>query len=406
MGLASPNPVVGCVIVRDGAVCGAGWHEYDKKDHAEVVALREAGERARGATAYVTLEPCSHHGRTGPCADALIAAGVARVVVATLDPNPLVSGSGIQKLREAGIEVVTGVLEEAARRLNHGFARYIRSTLPLVTLKAGLSLDGRIAPAPGQRVPSAPWWITSEESRLEVMRMRHGSDALITGINTVIDDDPLLTDRTGLPRRRPLLRVVLDSELRLPLDSKLVQSANDDVLVFCTTADAQRREELEARGVRVEQIDGETSTPGVGGARVSLRQAIAQLGELRNISVMIEAGSRVNAAALEAGIVDRVVLFYAPIFLGSAAVPLLDGGDHAKLAAGLSRIQAHRFGSDVAIEGSLRYPWDRSEEQQYEAKLARLRSAIDEGDASGIIRGDPFARVRKALKLPTKRTGP
>src|SRR5450432_747742 len=190
VGLASPNPTVGCVVVRDGhingTVVGSGWHEYDKRDHAEVVALAEAGDKARGATAYVTLEPCSHHGRTGPCADALVRAGVARVVVATVDPNPQVGGRGLQKLRDAGVEVVFGVLEGPARRLNDGFAHFIRTGRPLVTLKAALSLDGRIAPPPGERVARVPVWLTGAESRKRVQQMRHESDALITGINTVL----------------------------------------------------------------------------------------------------------------------------------------------------------------------------------------------------------------------------
>ena len=191
VGLASPNPAVGCVLVRDGRIVGEGFHEYDKRDHAEIVALRQAGDAARGATAYVTLEPCSHHGRTGPCADALLAAGVTEVVVATTDPNPLVRGKGIDRLRAGDVRVRVGEMEEAARRLNDGFARHITSELPFVTMKVASSLDGRIGPG----------WLTLEPAGEEVHRMRHASDAIVAGVGTILADDPLLTDRSGLPRR-------------------------------------------------------------------------------------------------------------------------------------------------------------------------------------------------------------
>jgi diaminohydroxyphosphoribosylaminopyrimidine deaminase/5-amino-6-(5-phosphoribosylamino)uracil reductase len=211
VGLASPNPAVGCVLVRDGALVGEGFHEYDRRDHAEIVALRQAGPLAQGATAYVTLEPCTHQGRTGPCADALIAAGVARVVVATADPNPVVHGKGLARLRAAGVEVTSGVLEEPARRINDGFAKIVTSFLPFVTMKVAATLDGRIAPA--DRSVRGHFWISGEEARTEVHRMRHAADALMVGVGTIIADDPLLTDRSDLPRRRQLLRVVLDSTL-------------------------------------------------------------------------------------------------------------------------------------------------------------------------------------------------
>src|SRR6202453_1995598 len=199
VGLASPNPAVGCVLVRGDDLVGEGFHEFDRRDHAEVVALKQAGPLAQGATAYVTLEPCSHQGRTGPCADALIAAGISRVVMATADPNPQVHGKGIAKLRAAGVEVSTGVLEEPARRLNDGFAKFITAFLPFVTMKVAATLDGRIAPA--DRAVRGHFWISGEEARTEVQRMRHAADALIVGVGTIIADDPLLTDRSGLPPR-------------------------------------------------------------------------------------------------------------------------------------------------------------------------------------------------------------
>ena len=258
LGLASPNPQVGCVVVRDGQIVGEGAHIYDERDHAEIVALRharECGADLSGATAYVTLEPCSHHGRTGPCADALIAARVRRVVVATVDPNPQVGGKGIARLRAAGIDAAVEVLQPEARAINDAFARFIRAGRPLVTLKAALSADGMLAPPASARIGKQPHWLTGAESRAEVQRMRHSADALLTGIGTVLADDPLLTDCSGLPRRRPLLRVVIDSRLRTPLDSQLVRSARGDLLIFYGThAEPARAAALQAAGVEVVQL--------------------------------------------------------------------------------------------------------------------------------------------------------
>jgi diaminohydroxyphosphoribosylaminopyrimidine deaminase/5-amino-6-(5-phosphoribosylamino)uracil reductase len=341
---------VGCVLVKDEAVVGRGFHEYDRLDHAEVVALKSAGGDARGSTAYVTLEPCCHTGRTGPCTDALIEAGVARVVMATGDPNPAVNGQGIERLRAAGIAVDAGVLACEARELNDGFARFIRTRLPFVTLKAGLSLDGRIAPAPGTAPSGIPVMLTGEASRMAVQKMRHAADALITGINTVLTDDPLLTDRTGLPRRRRLLRVVLDSALRLRLDSKLVRTAQDDVLVFCTISTSERQRALEALGVRVERVEA-----GPGGARVSLRRVIERLGEMEITSAMIEGGSQLASSALGHQTVDKLSLFYAPMFLGAAGVPLLNSIESSRPE--WARVSVEQLGQDFWFEGYLRDPW-------------------------------------------------
>ncbi len=348
VGLSSPNPAVGCVLVRqDGSLVGEGFHEYDKFDHAEIVALRQAGEKARGATAYVTLEPCSHQGRTGPCADALVAAQVSRVVVATGDPNPAVNGRGVAKLQAAGISVTTNVMRDEARALNIGFAKYIQHRLPFVTLKAGVSLDGRIAPA--SAVAGHTHYITSDASRALVQQMRHASDAILTGVDTVIADDPLLTDRSGLPRRRPLLRVVLDSSLRLPVDSRLVRSAHDDLLIFHATNDSDRARALASVGVRLELLDA------VDG-HLSLPRVMERLGEMQVLSAMLEAGSRLNSAALASQIVDKLCLFYAPVFLGSDAVPLL--AESGRIDAAAERISWKTIGNDVCFEGYLRYPWN------------------------------------------------
>src|ERR1700730_4915438 len=254
IGLASPNPQVGCVLTKnppDGGmpkIIGEGAHLYDNRDHAEIVALKQAAKRGfstTGATAYVTLEPCSHHGRTDPCANALIAAGIARCVIATQDPNPLVGGQGIQKLRAANIEVALGVLEQPARDLNDTFAHFIQHRTPFVTLKAALSVDGKLAPPPASRAPTQPFWLTGPAARHQVQLLRHASDAILTGIGTVLADDPQLTDRSGpdganpLPRRRPLLRVILDTHLRIPFASQLVRStannrdSESDLLILC-----------------------------------------------------------------------------------------------------------------------------------------------------------------------------
>jgi diaminohydroxyphosphoribosylaminopyrimidine deaminase / 5-amino-6-(5-phosphoribosylamino)uracil reductase len=209
VGLASPNPTVGCVIVRENRIVGRGFHQYAQRDHAEVVALAEAGEAARGATAYVTLEPCSHYGRTGPCARTLIEAGVARVVAATGDPNPLVQGRGLAMLREAGVDVSVGLLATEARELNDAFAHFIRHHTPLVSLKIAATLDGAIAPPASTQRKRVSFPITGPASRARVQELRHAHDALVTGIGTVLADDPLLTDRSQHPRRRPLLRIVM-----------------------------------------------------------------------------------------------------------------------------------------------------------------------------------------------------
>src|ERR1700704_5031159 len=266
VGLASPNPAVGAVVIdSSGKKAGEGTHTYDGIKHAEVLALEQAGGRARSGTLYINLEPCSHQGRTPPCADAIIAAGIRRVVASMQDPNPAVSGRGFERLRAAGVQVEVGRLEDQARRLNESFAKYIRHGTPLVTLKAAMTLDGKIAPPPTEALREADGapsggWITSDLARAHVQELRHQHDALLVGVGTILADDPLLTDRSGRPRRRPLLRVILDSRLRLPLASRLVQSvaprvskerpSPSDVLVFCSTADENKKAQLEQRGVR------------------------------------------------------------------------------------------------------------------------------------------------------------
>ena len=352
VGLASPNPTVGCVIVKDGHIVGEGFHAFDALDHAEIVALRNAGGEARGATVYVTLEPCSHRGRTGPCADALIASGVARVVAATLDPNPEVNGKGLKRLRDADIAVSAGVMQGEARRINEAFARWIRSGRPLLTLKSGVSLDGRIGPEPGMRATGEPFWITGAESRMEAHRMRHASDAILIGINTALTDDPLLTDRSDLPRRRPLLRIVLDSYLRLELDSRLVSTVAEDLIVFCNAAAARQNtakvQALCDRGVIVKEAGDE--------GRVPFRDVIDSMAAERVTSLLIEGGSTVNTRVLREGLVDRVSLFYAPVLLGGLAVPLIEDVQSPDFR--LKGVEIRRFGEDVLVEGLIHDPWE------------------------------------------------
>src|ERR1700757_5004117 len=243
--------MVGCVIVRDGEIVGEGFHQYEWREHAEIVALKSAGEKARGATLYITLEPCNHTGRTGPCTEAIIAAGVRRVVAAMQDPNPLTSGRGFERLRAANIETLCGVLEDDARRLNEPFSCWIRSKKPFVTLKSALTLDGQLA-LPQAKKAGRSSWVTSEESRAEVHRMRHASDALLTGIGTILADDPLLTDRSGLQRGRGLLPVILDTKLRLSPKSRIVKTSDDDLVVFTALAlTSARARKLQGAGVEV-----------------------------------------------------------------------------------------------------------------------------------------------------------
>ena len=398
IGLSSPNPQVGAVVLdSNGQLAGEGFHTYDGKKHGEILALEAAGARARGGTLYLNLEPCSHEGRTGPCVEAVVKAGVAKVVGAMVDPNPQVRGKGFERLRSAGVQVVEGVLQKDARALNAWFAKYIRTKIPFVTLKAGMTLDGKIAP-PAQvsmgptaigAAAAGSGWITSEEARAHAQTLRHANDAILVGVGTIIADDPMLTDRSELPRRKPLLRVILDSQLRLPLTSRVVASAQNDVLVLCSMAEEKRRKELEARGVRVEQVQlaaipvarpssrkvkqmpvrrrSGTGKPIMdeprSDGRPDLRHIMRRLGELEVTSVLIEGGALVNWAALAADVVDAVFLYYAPkILAGSGSVPFAAGSGFHQLseAAQVKDITLHRFGIDFAVEGHIHDPYEET----------------------------------------------
>jgi diaminohydroxyphosphoribosylaminopyrimidine deaminase/5-amino-6-(5-phosphoribosylamino)uracil reductase len=364
IGLTSPNPFVGAVIVDGtGKVVGTGSHTFAGIKHAEVLALEQAGEKAWGGVLYVNLEPCSHQGRTGPCADAVIAAGVRRVVACMQDPNPLVAGKGFDRLRKAGISVASGILEEEAKTLNEAFAKYIRQRTPLITLKAAMTLDGKIAPPPSEsHRPTAlggggstGGWVTSEIARAHVQELRHQNDAIMVGVGTIIADDPLLTDRSGRARRRPLLRVIVDSRLRLPLESRVVKTAEEDVLVLCSFAEEKRKRELQDQGIRVEQVP-----VGVGDGRPDMKEIARFLGTIEITSLLIEGGAMINGAALASGIVDKVFLYYAPkILAGTGSVPFATGVGFERMsdAARVKSIKLHRFGEDFAAEGYLRDPY-------------------------------------------------
>ena len=353
--LTSPNPAVGCVLLdRAGQVAGEGWHEYDLLDHAEVIALKvaaqHAGERLRGGTAYVTLEPCNHTGRTGPCSEALIAAGLARVVAATIDPNPAVAGRGTERMRAAGLEVTLGVCQAQSRCLNEGFARWSQHKRPLVLLKVAMTLDGRIAPPAGLQAAREPYWITSEAARAAVQPLRWKADAALTGVDTVLADDPMLTDRSGLRRRRPLLRVVLDSALRMPLDSKMVATAHNDLVIFTVSKERARIDALEQRGVRVEVLPAESG-------RVPLGKVLDRLGEEGILTLLTETGTRLNTALLAGGLVDRVHLFVSPQIMGSDAVPAFRGMPHALRMA---EVEVERYENDLGLCSLLKDPWPQS----------------------------------------------
>ena len=300
----SPNPRVGCVLVADESIVGSGWHQRAGEAHAEVHALREAGELARGATAYVTLEPCSHHGRTPPCTDALVAAGVARVVIAVQDPNPLVAGAGIEILRAAGVAVASGLMQAAARELNAGFfARMTRGT-PWLRSKIAMSLDGRTALANG-----VSQWISGAAARHDVQHWRARSCAVLTGINTVLADDARLNVREIETMRQPL-RVVLDSHLRMPLTARILHGGN--VLIYTAARDPAKISALEQVGVAVHVLPD-------GNGRVDLPAMLRDLAQRGCNEVLVEAGATLNGALMRAGWVDELLLYIAPQLLGDAA---------------------------------------------------------------------------------------
>ena len=344
--LASPNSMVGAVLVRNGRVVGEGFHTYQGIKHAEIVALESAKAKSRGATLYINLEPCSHHGRTGPCAKALIAADVRRVVAAMRDPNPKVAGRGFRQLRAVGVKVEIGLREREARELNEGFARWITVRLPFVTLKCAMTLDGAIAWPVNPRKKS-PRWITSRQSRNEVQKMRHASDAVLTGIGTVLADNPMLTDRTKRPRRRRLLRVVLDSRLQLPIRSKLAQSVKNDVLVFTATSlESPKAKALQKAGVKLMRAKRTHSG-------LDVHAILRELARREIQNVMIEAGTAVNSSALLARAVDKLVIFGTDEIAGPGGKPWAEKRVTTKVKK-LSALRIKHIGPDYCYTGYLR----------------------------------------------------
>jgi diaminohydroxyphosphoribosylaminopyrimidine deaminase/5-amino-6-(5-phosphoribosylamino)uracil reductase len=344
-GQVSPGPLVGCVIVGcDGEVVGEDFYVYERVKHAETLALEQAGARARGATVYVTLEPHAHKGRTPPCTEALIRAGVARVVAPIEDPNPLVSGRGFARLREAGVAVTVGVLEPEAARLNEKYIHSLRHARPFVHLKLACSLDGRIATRTGDAR-----WITGEESRARVQHLRREYDAVLVGSGTAAADDPLLTDRTRLPRRRPLLRVVLDERLRLAPGSQLARTARaTPVLVFTSaSADAGKVAALEESGVEVLQA--------ASGAR-DLVPILEELHRREIQGLLVEGGAKIAGAFLRAELVNKASFFIAPLILGGDALGAIAGAGALAVeeAVRLRDVEHTRHADDVEITGYLK----------------------------------------------------
>jgi len=349
-GKTRPNPMVGAVVVKGKAIVGTGYHHRAGEPHAEVLALRQAGEKAKGATLYLNLEPCDHFGRTPPCTQAILKAGIQRVVAGMKDPNPLVSGRGIKRLKEAGVRVKVGICEGACQELNAAFGKSITTRTPWVILKAAVSLDGKAATRSGDSR-----WISSGASRRQVHRLRTRVDAVMVGIGTVRRDDPLLNIR--LPGRRTArqpLRVVIDSRLRIPLGSRIVRTAEDFPTLVATTPAAPpgRMDRLKKAGVKVLVIRGDRQ------GRVKLRPLMKKLGVLGIQSVLLEGGPTLNAGALQERIVDRILLFVAPKIIGGREAPGMIGGEgvwRMKNARRAEILKVRRIGPDLMIEAKPLY---------------------------------------------------
>jgi diaminohydroxyphosphoribosylaminopyrimidine deaminase / 5-amino-6-(5-phosphoribosylamino)uracil reductase len=347
IGQVSPGPLVGTVIVdASGKVVGEGFYLYDQIKHAETVALEQAGEKARGGTVYVSLEPHAHQGRTAPCTDALIKAGIRRVVAPVEDPNPKVSGRGFAHLRAAGVEVCSGLMADEAARLNEAYIHLMRTGRPFVHLKLAVSLDGKVATRTGDSR-----WITGEESRARVHELRHMSDAIMVGGGTVRADDPLLTDRSSRKRRRPLVRVIMDQCLHLSADSQLARTTTEaPVLVFTrTNSEPSAIEALRSRGVEVLDTNHDLSS------------VLEELGRRSIQSVLVEGGATLAGLLLDAGLVNKVTFFIAPIIIGGQKAPSAIGGEGVEKiisALQLDQIEIKRHARDIEVTG---YPKRKDE---------------------------------------------
>jgi diaminohydroxyphosphoribosylaminopyrimidine deaminase / 5-amino-6-(5-phosphoribosylamino)uracil reductase len=339
-GQTDPNPLVGSVIVNENRVVGIGTHLKAGEPHAEIHAIRMAGEKARGGTIYVTLEPCSHHGRTGPCAVAIREAGIKKVVIATLDPNPVVSGNGVKILKDAGIEVIIGVRQEESNQMNEVFNKFIVQKKPFVTLKAGITLDGKIATH-----SSNSKWITSEESRLDVHKLRNENMAILVGVNTVIKDNPELTTR--IPNGRNPIRVILDSNLKIPLDAKVIVDKLAETWIFTSeNVDLDKEEILLSKGIRVFRTSGSKN--------VEVNEVVEILGENLISSLLLEGGGTINASFFENHLIDKISLYIAPKLIGGKDAPTFLEGlgvDQMRDAVELSDTEIIKIGKDFKLIG-------------------------------------------------------
>ena len=348
LGRTSPNPCVGAVVVKDDRVIAKGFHEKAGKPHAEVNALRKAGAEAVGATIYVTLEPCNHTGRTPPCSQALVRAGIRRVVVGMEDPNPLVRGSGLAYLVDQKVEVVSGVLSEECREINRPFLKHITTSMPWVIMKAGISLDGRITYQEGKG-----GWITGPESLKKTHKLRDISDAIMVGIGTIVIDNPSLTTRLAKRSSKDPLRIILDSHLSIPVSAKVLHlPSNAPTWIFCgPAADLKKKDDLTALGVSVRSVERD-STGGL-----NLRDVLACLGSEGVTSVLVEGGARIHGSMLKSRLVDHVNLFYAPLFAGDKGLSVVRGLSAGKRneAIHLERIRYKRLGDDIMVEGDVSY---------------------------------------------------
>jgi len=347
-GKVSPNPMVGCVIVKDGAIAGKGYHKYFGGPHAEINALKHAGKNALHADMYINLEPCSHHGKTPPCVHAVIESGIRRVFIGMVDPNPLVSGTGVKKLRNSGISVEIGILEKESKKLNESFIKFISKKIPFVILKTAATLDGKTATSTGDSK-----WITSEESRKQVHKIRAEVDAVMVGIGTVMADDPLLTVRLFKRGKRDPFRIVVDSNLRIPLDRQVLQPEHADRTIIATSP--EQLSSAKARAVR--DLGAELIGVPLNKGHVDLKKLIKLLGERNIASLMIEGGATLNAAALNSGIVDKIMFFYAPgIAGGDDSLGMVAGQGPKKIADAtkVTNLTIRRIKNDFMVEGYLK----------------------------------------------------
>jgi diaminohydroxyphosphoribosylaminopyrimidine deaminase/5-amino-6-(5-phosphoribosylamino)uracil reductase len=345
-GRTSPNPMVGAVLIKNGKVVGEGYHARAGEAHAEILALRQAGKAARGSTLYLNLEPCTHYGRTPPCAPEVIRAKVKRVVIGMEDPNPLVRGRGLKSLRRAGLNVEVGILEKECRKLNEFFCKYIQKKEPFVILKVAATLDGKIATRDGESK-----WISGETSRRFVHRMRDQVDGVVVGIGTVLKDDPQLTVR--IKNGRDPYRIVLDSRLRIPEDARVIGDSPPKTIIATTEdADKDKIERLEEKGVRVLIFDSKQG-------RVDLKKCVDKLGEMEMMSLLVEGGSRINGSFLDEGLIDKILFFLSPKLIGDGeALGIFGGSGKATLkeAIPLDEVRLRRLGEDILIEGYIDSP--------------------------------------------------